>query len=439
MRRRYAAAAAGAAAVLAAVAVGTVTAGAATTAAAAVKVTPTTLATSGWAIDPDPNTTTAPSINAEQAPAGEFGALKFATPNTKGGKVNLYHAAPAGLTLKDLTVASYDYFKPDTSPGTAAVSFQLVIDTTPADSPQASGYTTLVYEPASNGGPKQNAWTSVDVRAGKVWSTRVASTSKTTKVPNDPKFYSKFVDDYGSATVLAYGLSQGSATGDTGPTVTSYGDHPALGTASTSTVTNFETDPTVLPASGSTKADLSVCGKAIVTVTNAAAAKPNTVREDLHVTLLTEGQVARRLTIPAGTSKSETYTFPEDFSGGHAAVVVRYADSKDVVKVKTNCDHGKPAPTGSASPTGSPTASASPTGSASPTASTSPTSSAPPSPAPTSSSAVLVPVSNDTGNGGSGGLAYTGASIAWPVGLGGAAVLAGAATLLLARRRRTTA
>jgi hypothetical protein len=179
----------------------------------------------GWTLAPkgdNPDPTDNGTLTFEAPPvASPLGANALKMVTTTGRNVAAYLPLPVGYAapfqagshpkLSELTTAGYTSLSNATPENTLDVSMQFEV--LGANVGSASGYATVVYEPYQNGVVANNAFQRHDVRAGKVWTTKVIAGANGECSQATPCSLSRFAELNPGATVQTAKLRIGQNSG----------------------------------------------------------------------------------------------------------------------------------------------------------------------------------------------------------------------------------
>jgi hypothetical protein len=179
----------------------------------------------GWTLAPkgdNPDPTDNGTLTFEAAPvASPLGANALKMVTTTGRNVAAYLPLPVGYAapfqagshpkLSELTTAGYTSLSNATPANTIDVSMQFEV--LGANVGSATGYATVVYEPYQNGVLANNTFQRHDVRAGKVWTTKVIAGANGECSQATPCSMSRFAELNLGATVQTAKLRIGQNSG----------------------------------------------------------------------------------------------------------------------------------------------------------------------------------------------------------------------------------
>jgi hypothetical protein len=173
--------------------------------------------TASWTADDTRGGGTQTFTNAYGAPPSlGTGSLQLATTNNNADKAGLYTHTMAGTLVSDITALSYWTFQSSPNNTIADPSYQLQIDVD--GTPDAVGFTTLVFEPYQNAVPltpiQHAVWQQWDVDAGTFWSSRTTPDGGNGQLiagAGGPPFYTlaDVVSRYPNAVVVGVAVNVG--------------------------------------------------------------------------------------------------------------------------------------------------------------------------------------------------------------------------------------
>lgn len=283
----------------------------------AADVMSTPSAPAGWSVTNRPGGAGARKnpVYSSEAPQSGKGSLKLSTPG-EDDQVSTYHAGSGLLSAVD--EASYQWNKVKTANTVAAPAFVLWYDKD-GKAATTDDVGALVYEPLYQ--PKSvtlgcnsgrvlltGRWVTENVATGCVYDAAAPETYRT---------LGQFQADaaYAAATVLAYGLNQGSSN----PGTDAYADNVSLNDEST----NFEPDPVTPPPPTKTNGKPSItfsqpgCGTVDITVAVASDSNP------IQIAFNYLNHTYKTVVVPSGGTTTYRFVFREDARDPNGKVQAR--------------------------------------------------------------------------------------------------------------------